>query len=530
MAASDSMHTIRFWKRGEPWVWMTGAALSLVLLLMIGLVGVVVVNGMGMFWPSVVEEFRLADGRVLIGDVTAEEDSHEGRRLQVHVGNRDTLPADFVWIRESDITSRTIPEDVMVIERMEYGPYVGRLKGLEGIPNASEPWEALQQALVELEPTRREVKVLTQDIRSETQALEAVRLELKKMETGSHVEAAAVLRTREEDLRSSCKLIEDSLTEARAKLQAVSALCVDASGRESTLALGHIVRVIRPNAMDVSDKVAYYASRVRELLFDEPRECNTEGGLFPAIFGTVLMVVIMSVFSFPLGVLAGIYLREYARDGVLVRVVRIAVNNLAGIPSIVYGIFGLGFFVYGVGGVIDSTFFPERADAVFKTGGILWASLTLSLLTIPVVIVATEEALSSVPRGMKEGSLSLGATRFQTLLRVVLPMATPGILTGFILSMARAAGEVAPLMITGVVKLAPSLALDGSFPYIHLERKFMHLGFHIFDIAFQSPNIEAAKPMVYVTTFLLVALVLVMCSSAIWLRNRMKARFTLKDI
>ncbi len=240
-----------------------------------------------------------------------------------------------------------------------------------------------------------------------------------------------------------------------------------------------------------------------------------------------MLIFIMSLFSFPFGVIAAVYLREYAKEGIIVRIVRIAVNNLAGIPSIVYGIFGLGFFVYGIGGTIDRIFYPEMLPTpTFGTGGILWASLTLALLTVPVVIVSTEEALGAIPREIREGSLALGSTKFQTLMRILLPMASPGILTGLILSMARAAGEVAPLMITGVVKLAPALPLDGHFPYLHLDRKFMHLGFHIYDIGFQSPNVEAAKPMVFVTTLLLVLIVLIMSSIAIYLRNRMKKRYT----
>jgi len=152
------------------------------------------------------------------------------------------------------------------------------------------------------------------------------------------------------------------------------------------------------------------------------------------------------------------------------------------------------------------------------------------LLTVPVVIVATEEALGSIPPGIREGSQALAATKLQTLTRILLPMASPGILTGFILAMARAAGEVAPLMITGVVKLAPALPLDGVFPYLHLDRKFMHLGFHIYDIGFQSPNVEAAKPMVYVTTLLLILIVLAMTSTAIYLRNKMRQRHSVVDV
>jgi len=311
------------------------------------------------------------------------------------------------------------------------------------------------------------------------------------------------------------------------KISQVTATFVDAAGTERIMAVADIVRFYRPNQMPLWKKATFYAGKLVELIFGEPRESNTEGGLFPAIFGTVTLIFIMSLLSFPLGVVAAIYLREYAKEGLVVRLVLIAVNNLAGIPSIVYGIFGLAFFVYGIGGSIDQLFFPERLPTpTFGTGGILWASMTLGLLTVPVVIVATEEALGAIPQGVREGSLALGATKLQTLVRTLLPMASPGIMTGLILAMARAAGEVAPLMITGVVKLAPALPIDGSFPFVHLDRKFMHLGFHIYDIGFQSPNVEAAKPMVFVTTLLLVLIVLAMSSVAIYLRNKMKKRYS----
>ncbi|MCH8137687.1 MAG: phosphate ABC transporter permease PstA, partial [Proteobacteria bacterium] len=286
-------------------------------------------------------------------------------------------------------------------------------------------------------------------------------------------------------------------------------------GRTKEMPILSLVRTYRPNAMSVPAKALFYLGKVWELLSANPRESNTEGGLFPAIFGTVMLVMLMSLFCIPLGVVAAVYLQEYAREGLLVRMARIAVFNLAGVPSIVYGIFGLGFFVYGVGGTIDELFFPDRLpNPTFGTGGILWASLTLALLTVPVVIVVTEEALAAIPGGIREASLSLGATRFQTLWRLLLPIAAPGIITGFVLSTARAAGEVAPLMITGVVKLAPALPLDGEFPFFHLDRKFMHLGFHIYDVGFQSPNVEAAQPMVYITTLLLVLIVLLLSLAA----------------
>ena len=228
----------------------------------------------------------------------------------------------------------------------------------------------------------------------------------------------------------------------------------------------------------------------------------------------------------PFGVIGALYLREYARQGVIVRTVRIAVNNLAGVPSIVFGVFGLGFFVYGVGGTLDALWFSDRLPTpTFGTGGILWASLTLALLTVPVVIVATEEGLAAVPREYREGSIGLGATKWETIWKVVLPTALPGILTGLILAMARAAGEVAPLMLTGVVKLAPAMPIDWTWPFIHLDRKFMHLGFHIYDVGFQSPNVEAAKPMVYVTTLVLILVVVTLNLTGILLRNRMRRKY-----
>jgi phosphate transport system permease protein len=299
-----------------------------------------------------------------------------------------------------------------------------------------------------------------------------------------------------------------------------------AGGARKDVPKSQIVRAVRPNQLGVLGKLGVYASRLREFLLDDPRESNTEGGIFPAIFGTVMMVFLMSFAVLPLGVLAALYLREYARQGPLVRVVRIAVNNLAGVPSIVFGVFGLGFFVYVVGGSIDRWFFADQLPTpTFGTGGILWAALTLALLTVPVVIVATEEGLAAVPRGVREGSLALGATKIETIVKVVLPAAAPGILTGMILAMARAAGEVAPLMIVGMVKLAPALPVDGTAPYVHLERKFMHLGFHIYDVGFQSPNVEATKPLVFATALLLIAVVTIVNLAAIIVRNRLRRKY-----
>jgi phosphate transport system permease protein len=303
-------------------------------------------------------------------------------------------------------------------------------------------------------------------------------------------------------------------------------VAVTDSGIEREIPLAKVVRVYRPNAMSVADKTRHYLSKLMEFFSDDPREANTEGGIFPAIYGTILMVIIMSVMVTPFGVIAAVYLREYAKQGFTTRLIRIAVNNLAGVPSVVYGVFGLGFFVYILGGNIDRLFFPEAAPApVFGTPGLLWASITLALLTLPVVIVSTEEGLARIPKSIREGSLALGATKLETLWRTVLPMASPAMMTGLILAVARAAGEVAPLMLVGVVKLAPSLPLDGNFPFLHLERKFMHLGFHIYDVGFQSPNVEAARPLVYATSLLLVVVIVGLNLAAILIRNHLREKY-----
>lgn len=310
------------------------------------------------------------------------------------------------------------------------------------------------------------------------------------------------------------------------RIRTDSLIASESTGTELEIPLESVVHVIRPNSMNVFSKVGQYMAKFVEFVSEDPREANTEGGIFPAIFGTVMMVMLMAVIVTPLGVIAAVYLREYAKQGFTTRIIRIAVNNLAGVPSIVYGIFGLGFFVYILGGNIDALFYPEAAPApVFGTPGLLWASLTLAILTLPVVIVSTEEGLSRVPKSIREGSLALGATKVETLWRTVLPMASPAMMTGLILAVARAAGEVAPLMLVGVVKLAPTLPLDGNFPFLHLDRKFMHLGFHIYDVGFQSPNVEAARPLVYATSLLLVMVIIGLNMFAISIRNNLREKF-----
>ena len=524
-----------FWKTGEPYVLATGAALAIILVMSLALVGVVMSNGLGYFWPRELVKFELKDGSLALGQVTERENNPISgiRRMQLKVGNRDVFGQDFRWIDEKDIATRTMPADAMLLERREHGNYFGFLKGVtaEGLNlTAATPYEALQQAMKLVSAKLDDTGKIKRQMSSLNNTAERLRLKLQKLEyEGKEKNAPEIseLTVAREKALAEFTRLNEQFSATQAEIGRFTAQFSDVTGAGKDIALMEIVALQRPNSMSFFAKCGAYLERVRELLLDDPRESNTEGGLFPAIFGTVMMVLLMSVFSLPFGVIAAIYLREYARDGLMTRMVRIAVNNLAGVPSIVYGVFGLGFFVYGIGGSIDSLFFPERLPTpTFGTGGILWSSLTLALLTVPVVIVATEESLASIPKGIREGSLALGATKFQTLTRNLLPMATPGIMTGLILSMARAAGEVAPLMIVGVVKLAPALPFDTNFPFFHMDRKFMHLGFHIYDVGFQSPNVEAAKPMVFVTTLLLLASVIVASSVAIYLRNRMRSKYT----
>lgn len=253
---------------------------------------------------------------------------------------------------------------------------------------------------------------------------------------------------------------------------------------------------------------------------------QAQDGIFPAILGTSLMVLLMSVVVTPLGVLAAFFLFEFGGKGWLTRLVRIGVRNLAGVPSVVYGVFGLGLFVYQIGGRIDQIWYADQLPApTFGTGGLLWASLVLALLTLPVVIVTTEEALQRIPKSLRESALSLGATRSEALLYVLLPIVRPAILTGLILAIARAAGEVAPLMLVGVAKLTAGLPIDGTFPYLHVERKFMHLGFHIYDMATRSVHIDQTGSVIFAATLVLLLLVWALNMTAIILRTRLQRQY-----
>ncbi|MDR1841985.1 MAG: phosphate ABC transporter permease PstA [Holophagales bacterium] len=522
-----------WWRRGSVWVWLSGATLALSLLMVAGLILFLAIKGMGFFWPGDIHQIQLADGTIW-GQVTnhEEESRYHPARTQVKIANRDVYGQDFRWVDDAEILNRSFPGDALYIEKLDGGPFIGRLVQIEEhgqvLAVGDKALPIAQKRLSGAKAYQAQIKSIEQsEAGALSNRLEKLRLDGRKLELQGkrNPRAAQEIEDKKQDIHKQFEQLQARLEALRNQSRALTVTLETADGNSRIMPLANIVRIVPANSIGLFGKAGVYLSRLWEFVSADPREANTEGGIFPAIFGTVMMVLIMSIVVVPLGVLAALFLREYARDGWVVRTVRISVNNLAGVPSIVFGVFGLGFFVVTVGGGIDNFFFPERFPApTFKTGGILWASLTLALLTLPVVIVATEEALAAVPRSQREGSLALGATKWQTLWNVVIPGASQGILTGLILAMARGAGEVAPLMLTGVVKLAPSLPLDGSFPFIHLERKFMHLGFHIYDVGFQSPNSEAAKPMVFMTALLLLLIVLVLNIFALRLRRKLRRR------
>lgn len=551
------MGMAKWFKSGAPWVWLSAGAVSISLIMVFGLLALIAARGLGYFWPADIVDLQYRGGAVgeirLIGEVqgkevvTAERARSAGEtipegvteieRWLLKVGNRDVTGLDFRWINKSHIIKESRPPMMIAAERREWGNLYGYLEAVkeQGKPVAEgdAAWGVLQERLQRATELFDEIRGIQKyKIGAINYKIDQLRLDRRRLELNGDVDkqALAGLVQQRTELDKQYGLLTKQLEVLYREIARDSMLVKIADGRHVDVPLQKLVRVYQPNAMGVMAKGVHYAEKLWEFVSDEPREANTEGGIFPAIFGTVLMVIIMSIMVTPFGVIAAVYLREYAKQGIVTRIIRIAVNNLAGVPSIVYGVFGLGFFVYFLGGNIDQLFYPESLPTpTFGTPGILWASLTLALLTLPVVIVATEEGLARIPRSIREGSLALGATKAETLWRIVLPMASPALMTGMILAVARAAGEVAPLMLVGVVKLAPSLPLDMNSPFLHLDRKFMHLGFHIYDVGFQSPNVEAARPLVYATALLLVAVIVALNLTAIWIRNHLREKYKALD-
>ncbi|MFJ4375000.1 phosphate ABC transporter permease PstA [Pseudomonas japonica] len=552
----DSLNS--WFKSGAPGVWISGGSVAIAVIMTIGLLAVIAVRGLGHFWPAdLVQASYNVPGQpshVVVGEVVQKEEVPRARlkgaglpvpddgpefmtRELIKVGNRDLNGSDFTWVVGEWLVDQQRPADLIALERREWGNFYGYLVSVKEngrvVAEGAAAWNELQSRLARSEKLAGDLQSLEKkDIGAINHGLERLRLHSRKLELEGRLDAAAQadIEAERAELNNRYKAIEERLGTLHQDFARDALVARDGNGREVEINLSKVVHAYQPNGMGLFTKLGVYFAKVWEFLSDDPREANTEGGIFPAIFGTVMMTLIMAVIVTPFGVLAAVYLREYARQGPVTRLIRIAVNNLAGVPAIVYGVFGLGFFVYVLGGSLDRLFFPESLPApTLGTPGLLWASLTLALLAVPVVIVATEEGLARIPRTVREGSLALGATKAETLWKIVLPMASPAMMTGMILAVARAAGEVAPLMLVGVVKLAPSLPVDGNYPYLHLDQKIMHLGFHIYDVGFQSPNVEAARPLVYATALLLVLVIATLNLSAVWIRNHLREKYKALD-
>ncbi len=545
----------KWFKSGSPWIWMTGGAVSLSLVAVIGLLMLIGWRGLVYFWPHTIYEWQLsANGKqeTVIGELYDEELVPSSRiratgvklpenvgevlnRYLIKTGNREFVPLDFRWVLETDIKQRTEPSELAILERATNGNFYGYIQHLvvDGKPLTENIHQVLPEHLKRVRALNEEADDLQKgDIGSINYQLEKMRLKERKLQMNKEWDTAAQKEFADEraELGKQYQVLEKRLFTLREQASHDTLVIKDMRGVDVNIPLTQVLDVNWPNQMNQLQKVGHWFHQIGKFVSDEPREANTEGGVFPAIFGTVFMVLLMTLIVTPLGVVAAVYLHEYAGKNAMTKLIRIAVINLAGVPSIVYGVFGLGFFVYMVGGSLDRIFYPEALpNPVFGTPGVIWSALTLAILTLPVVIVSTEEGLSRIPSSVRHGSLALGATKAETLWRIVLPMASPAIMTGLILAIARAAGEVAPLMLVGAVKLAPTLPVDGNFPYVHVERKFMHLGFHIFDVGFQSPNVEAARPLVYATSFLLVTVIVGLNLTAISIRNHLREKYRALD-
>ncbi len=643
--------------RGEPMVWLTGGCVVFAAVMIVTLLVFILMQGFATFWPMPIEQVSFKQGettRVIMGEPTRHDvyefteqvpvgaslvagaevmavDEKAGLqtvryyipRTLYKVGNYDISGEDFVWVEDRNVLERSQPQWALIIERTGWGNAYGTLEAtvIDGqrTEGAEAAWakfnevhpkmEALTAQVYEIEKHRMgEVSEEQDNLRLDLSVVRREHGEDSPEYTAKTAEFAARVAELDKQMaamRVEAKTLRDQTATSALVIKTTSGAIVpaDRTVPDAPMLIAQVVRAYPANALSFSEKMGVYVSRWYEFLTAEPREANAEGGVWPAIVGTVLLTFVMVIFVVPIGVIAALYLREYAKQGALVSFVRISVNNLAGVPSIVYGVFGLGFFCYMVGRYIDrgpetpmaiaswtgwalatlavigiasgltvflniftresekglpgtalkvlvfgawlgsvalvlllvwttpffSGFFSARAAEGTPTLGksaMIWASMTLAILTLPLVIVATEEALAAVPRSMREGSYACGASKWQTIRRIVLPRAMPGVMTGMILAIARGAGEVAPIMLVGAVKLAPELPISGSPGELFgLNRSFMHLGFHIFDLAFQSRNSMAALPMAYTTTFLLIVIVVLLNVAAIFIRSRLRKAY-----
>lgn len=460
---------IQFSKAGLSWIWLSAAGMSIILLLVVGLLLIMISEGTAHFWPAKLYQIELAD-ETIIGQRIAEKSTSESQRWLIKTANREMGFIEFIWLDSSEIQSIETPEDLIVIERAWDGDFYGRLEHvvLDGI----------------------QIK--------RSQGLD----EFRHLAAENGFEAAS---------QSNNYLV-----------------VTDSRGNKHQISRSQFINLNYVNSLDIKAKLLYALSKIEQFLFSKPYDGNSAGGIYPAIIGTVLMIFGMTIVVAPLGVIAAIYLHEYSKEGAIKRLVNLAVVNLAGVPSIIYGVFGLGFFVYGLGGSIDELFYADALPSpTFGTPGLLWCSLTLALLTLPIVILTTEQGMQRIPTQLRMGSMALGASRIETIRRLVLPVAYPAMLSGLILAMSRAAGEVAALMLVGVVKNTQALPISDHSPYVHMDQKIMHIGYFIYDAGMQSPHIENARSLMFAAALVLALVTLSLNITATTLRGRLQEKYRL---
>ncbi len=550
----------KHFNRSSPWVWLSAGFLSLNLIAVLGFMLLIGWKGLTSFWPVPVYQFKIQTpegvknyfGEIFdvenvpsiqlkeAGVSLLEPQKKYQRRYLINIGHRERETKDFISVLEQNILSKVKNPHIAVIERTIEGVIFGIPVGaidqgqtldISGDRRLASHDTAFFQKKIALSQLEQEKTAYLQKHINEDIIQKRIKLskKLKENKTLSQTERTS-LSLKIDKLDERYKTLENKRLKQIERIAQNRLVIDDRKGVQVFIPFEDVVELWYPNLQSLNEKWGHFLSQIGRFVSENPRAGNSEGGVFPAIFGTVLMVMLMAAIVTPLGVLAALYLHEYAKRNLFTRIIRIAVINLAGVPSIVYGVFGLGFFVYFIGGNIDALFYSKTLPSpTFGTPGLLWSSLTLALLTLPVVIVSTEEGLSRIPVSVRHASMALGATQAETLWRIVLPMASPAIMTGLVLAIARAAGEVAPLMLVGVVKIAPNLPLDSQFPYLHLDRKFMHLGYHIYDAGFQSPNIEAARPLVYATSFLLLTVIIGLNLTAMSIRHHLREKYRALD-
>ena len=529
----------------EPIIWLMGTGLLIGVLMILALLTLVTVKGVDAFWPKNLVQIESKEGTFVVGEIWSKHrinkaSEKQKKEFRLFTGSKEVYGQPFRILKESEFLKYLEPKELMAVVRNEYGnafliPLSLKLSHYEEIffkGNQKQFDTKLNELIKIIKKHESKIESLEKGkirkIRHKLTRYEDKTKRLnyfaKKGGSKPKAEKIAIYQAKIKQLNEDYLLERKKSDHLKREFPKASLNYRLVSGEKFNLPLKNLVSYYYPNQLNWGQKLLLFGKRVSRFIFDNPREANTEGGIFPAIFGTFLMTILMSIFVMPFGVIAAIYLREYAKQGVVIRLVRICVNNLAGVPSIVFGLFGLGFFIYFIGGGIDSLFYPWRETTpTWGKGGLIWASLTLALLTLPVVIVTTEETFSALGKGMREAAMASGASKWQMIQRVLLPAAAPGMMTGLILAMARGAGEVAPLILVGVVKSAPELPMSLAWPF-GLNQSFMHMGFHIYDLSFQSPDSEVTKPLVFVTTLLLILVVLTLNIAAIYLRSYLKKR------